>query len=181
MPHNFPFQFVRPSVGSLSPRDHRILFLLLNPFIYSLRQFTMPIFNSAHYGLHSTSCGCSESTSTVSIVLPNKLGPDSILPGKGANLHQSATTTKLTLKGLIRPPAADVSPSKVTYWDRISPKLVLKNHGSVARDHLASERTFLAYVRTSIAIASVGIGMPFSSGAERMNLCLLEISPSTVA
>ncbi|KAE9407907.1 hypothetical protein BT96DRAFT_1033791 [Gymnopus androsaceus JB14] len=32
--------------------------------------------------------------------------------------------------------------------------LVLENSGSVARDHLASERTFLAYVRTSLAIAS---------------------------
>jgi len=40
--------------------------------------------------------------------------------------------------------------------------LSLKNQGSVARDHLASERTFLAYVRTSLAIASTGVGMSFS-------------------
>ena len=37
-------------------------------------------------------------------------------------------------------------------------ELRLENSGSVARDHLASERTFLAYVRTSIAIASSGVG-----------------------
>ena len=37
-------------------------------------------------------------------------------------------------------------------------KLVLTNTGSVARDHLALERTFLAYVRTSLAIASAGVG-----------------------
>jgi uncharacterized membrane protein YidH (DUF202 family) len=39
------------------------------------------------------------------------------------------------------------------------PNLVLENSGSVARDHLASERTFLAYVRTSIAIASTGVAL----------------------
>lgn len=36
--------------------------------------------------------------------------------------------------------------------------LRLENSGSVARDHLASERTFLAYIRTSLAIASSGVG-----------------------
>jgi hypothetical protein len=36
--------------------------------------------------------------------------------------------------------------------------LVLSNTGSVARDHLALERTFLAYVRTSLAMASTGVG-----------------------
>jgi hypothetical protein len=39
------------------------------------------------------------------------------------------------------------------------PVLNLVNSGSVARDHLASERTFLAYVRTSLAISSMGVGM----------------------
>lgn len=38
------------------------------------------------------------------------------------------------------------------------PRLLLENSGSVARDHLASERTFLAYVRTSLALASAGVG-----------------------
>lgn len=37
--------------------------------------------------------------------------------------------------------------------------LTLKNTGSVARDHLASERTFLAYVRTSLSLASAGVGV----------------------
>ncbi|KDR82639.1 hypothetical protein GALMADRAFT_238081 [Galerina marginata CBS 339.88] len=37
--------------------------------------------------------------------------------------------------------------------------LSLENSGSVARDHLASERTFLAYMRTSLAIASSGVAL----------------------
>ena len=37
-------------------------------------------------------------------------------------------------------------------------ELRLENSGSVARDHLASERTFLSYMRTSLAIASSGVG-----------------------
>ncbi|RXW17747.1 hypothetical protein EST38_g8113 [Candolleomyces aberdarensis] len=37
--------------------------------------------------------------------------------------------------------------------------MVLENSGSVARDHLASERTFLAYVRTSMALASMGVAL----------------------
>ncbi|KAF5389666.1 hypothetical protein D9757_004097 [Collybiopsis confluens] len=41
----------------------------------------------------------------------------------------------------------------------LNPVLVLENSGSVARDHLASERTFLAYVRTSLAIASTGVAL----------------------
>ncbi|KAH6911808.1 hypothetical protein BKA70DRAFT_1081584, partial [Coprinopsis sp. MPI-PUGE-AT-0042] len=37
--------------------------------------------------------------------------------------------------------------------------LILENSGSVARDHLASERTFLAYVRTSLGLASMGVAL----------------------
>ena len=37
-------------------------------------------------------------------------------------------------------------------------RLILANTGSVARDHLSLERTFLSYVRTSLAMASAGVG-----------------------
>ncbi|KIM37898.1 hypothetical protein M413DRAFT_20168 [Hebeloma cylindrosporum] len=47
--------------------------------------------------------------------------------------------------------------------------LCLQNSGSVARDHLASERTFLAYVRTSLAIVSAGVALVqlFSAASSR--------------
>lgn len=37
--------------------------------------------------------------------------------------------------------------------------LELENEGSVARDHLAIERTFLAWLRTSVTFASIGIAI----------------------
>ena len=41
----------------------------------------------------------------------------------------------------------------------LNPALVLQNSGSVARDHLASERTFLAYVRTSLGFAAASVAI----------------------
>lgn len=35
----------------------------------------------------------------------------------------------------------------------------LENKGAVARDHLANERTFLAWLRTSLAFASIGVAV----------------------
>lgn len=35
----------------------------------------------------------------------------------------------------------------------------LANKGAVARDHLANERTFLAWLRTSLAFASIGVAI----------------------
>ena len=49
--------------------------------------------------------------------------------------------------------------SPIFDFKRFNPALVLQNSGSVARDHLASERTFLSYVRTSLALTSAGIGL----------------------
>jgi uncharacterized membrane protein YidH (DUF202 family) len=49
--------------------------------------------------------------------------------------------------------------SSIRDLKRLNPTFVLQNCGSVARDHLSSERTFLAYVHTSLALASAGVGV----------------------
>ncbi|CEJ94994.1 Putative DUF202 domain protein [[Torrubiella] hemipterigena] len=44
------------------------------------------------------------------------------------------------------------------WWTQFR-SIELENKGSVARDHLALERTFLAWLRTSLAFASIGIAV----------------------
>ncbi|KAI4210107.1 MAG: hypothetical protein LQ351_007009 [Letrouitia transgressa] len=49
-----------------------------------------------------------------------------------------------------------------SWWRHVVDKfgsVELDNKGSVARDHLALERTFLAWLRTSLAFASIGIAV----------------------
>jgi uncharacterized membrane protein YidH (DUF202 family) len=55
-------------------------------------------------------------------------------------------------------PAVSAAPAGGAAVPPFSLSLTLRNTGSVARDHLASERTFLAYVRTSLSFASAGVG-----------------------
>ncbi|KDQ08302.1 hypothetical protein BOTBODRAFT_38000 [Botryobasidium botryosum FD-172 SS1] len=50
-------------------------------------------------------------------------------------------------------------PPARSWLDRLNPQLILENSGSVARDNLANERTWLAYVRTSLAVASTGVAL----------------------
>ncbi|KAI5305954.1 hypothetical protein KEM56_002756 [Ascosphaera pollenicola] len=54
--------------------------------------------------------------------------------------------------------------------------LELENKGSVARDHLALERTFLAWLRTSLAFASIGVAI---TQLFRLNTITLPTDPFT--
>ncbi|KAI9510138.1 hypothetical protein F5148DRAFT_630216 [Russula earlei] len=63
-------------------------------------------------------------------------------------------------------PSASTSQSSRQKADNVSAaalplslSLTLQNTGSVARDHLASERTFLAYVRTSLSFSGAGVAL----------------------
>jgi len=62
------------------------------------------------------------------------------------------------------PPAPEESDTDghQSWWKKQVEKIgsiELENKGSVARDHLALERTFLAWLRTSLAFASIGIAV----------------------
>ncbi|KAI8883472.1 hypothetical protein K501DRAFT_184478 [Backusella circina FSU 941] len=54
-------------------------------------------------------------------------------------------------------------PRFISYIDSIymkySTSVILENKGNTARDHLANERTFLAWFRTSLTLITLGIGI----------------------
>jgi uncharacterized membrane protein YidH (DUF202 family) len=54
--------------------------------------------------------------------------------------------------------ATEVQENRTGHRRWYSVAFELENKGSVARDHLAAERTYLAWLRTSLALASIGIG-----------------------
>ena len=83
--------------------------------------------------------------------------PRSIEPAKtGASDQKLEPPTTSKAKDYNHTPSQNINRHSITHFH---PALVLQNKGSVARDHLASERTFLAYVRTSLGMASAGVAL----------------------
>ncbi|KAF8315653.1 hypothetical protein DL93DRAFT_2166611 [Clavulina sp. PMI_390] len=102
-----------------------------------------------------------------STFIPENFDPSS----KTASEHNGGTISPLTRDSAsnVRPEPSFADPSdehtngthksaRRSLRDLIpDPAPSLQNSGSVARDHLANERTWLAYLRTSLAIASAGV------------------------
>ncbi|KAM0332425.1 hypothetical protein ACHAQA_002706 [Verticillium albo-atrum] len=80
-------------------------------------------------------------------------GPDENGADADADVPEVSNTTRRRVK----------KPETKQTWHRglfsHFESIELENKGSVARDHLALERTFLAWLRTSLAFASIGIAV----------------------
>ncbi|KAJ9053988.1 hypothetical protein DSO57_1019167 [Entomophthora muscae] len=55
--------------------------------------------------------------------------------------------------------SGEAAPKPTPSSKRFVFSLLLENKGSTARDHLANERTFLAWLRTSLALVTIGVAI----------------------
>ena len=106
--------------------------------------------------------------------MPRSTGADESTPIRSANNTDGReyNTSQFTT-GIRQRPSSNRKPStsqdgsdahedEAPWYKRIADRygsVSLENKGSVARDHLALERTFLAWLRTSLAFASIGIAV----------------------
>ncbi|KAJ7132093.1 hypothetical protein C8R44DRAFT_871083 [Mycena epipterygia] len=91
----------------------------------------------------------------MSQILDNPAPPTALLAPPGSPDYEQPIGSMAHSPEILDPPQA--VPPPTPKLPKLS--LVLENSGSVARDHLASERTFLAYVRTSLVVASTGVAL----------------------
>ncbi|KAF4554934.1 Hypothetical protein D9617_3g020030 [Elsinoe fawcettii] len=87
-------------------------------------------------------------------------------PDPGAPLRRKASPPSTSRDRASASTSSPVRPSsqqeQESWWRLLFEKygsIELENKGSVARDHLALERTFLAWLRTSLSFASIGIAV----------------------
>lgn len=98
--------------------------------------------------------------------------PDEIVPIRSADGHadRSYSTTESPTAASDRRKTqsaagtrvSDQNEERASWFKKMAERygsVTLENKGSVARDHLALERTFLAWLRTSLAFASIGIAV----------------------
>lgn len=90
---------------------------------------------------------------------------------KGKRTKPAGSTEPSTSR---RDRSGEETKEREKWWRRVAEKygsVELENKGSVARDHLALERTFLAWLRTSLSFASIGIAV---TQLFRLNVSLQE-------
>jgi uncharacterized membrane protein YidH (DUF202 family) len=91
-----------------------------------------------------------------------KILPSEPLEGTGSSTAARAVTAPSSGPDAVAGDVNIVSNDANSWWKRQLARygsIELENRGSVARDHLALERTYLAWLRTSLSFASIGIAV----------------------
>jgi len=106
---------------------------------------------NSHRAYHTASTSSSAAAQTTGVEVP---GSDNAQAEKGWFRRRKGKTRQLE--------PGNQQEKTEGWWSSLADKYgshELENKGSVARDHLAIERTFLAWLRTSLSFASIGIAI----------------------